>query len=205
VTQLGVAPGDTFTYDFIVPRAGSFWYPPHVRGTQEVFSGLYGALVVTSREERDLVRNHVLPRPQATLVLSDIGVVDGQVRDLEQPLTSLETINGTEGEVLLVNGRELPTLKVQKETGIRLRLINTSVARYYRLSVPGHDLVRFGGEGGLLDAARVEGGMRHIHGHGMAMDMPHENVYVRCRLWRGQRLGLLDLHVDARRDDEDVW
>ena len=83
-------------------------------------------------------------------------------------LSDLETMNGTEGEVLLVNGRELPTLKVRKGQGIRLRLINTSISRYYRLSLPGHQLVRYGGEGGLLNEAILEGGSKM----GMTMDMP---------------------------------
>lgn len=168
VTQLAVEPGDTFTYDFVVPRAGTFWYHPHARSTQAVFNGLYGALVVKSSDEEQLVANGTLPAAEATLVLSDLTDVGGNVRDLEGPLISLEAMNGTEGETLLVNGAELPRIKVRKGDGIRLRLINTSIARYYRLAAPGHQLVRYGGEGGLLDEARVEGGMNM----GMAMDMP---------------------------------
>jgi FtsP/CotA-like multicopper oxidase with cupredoxin domain len=35
-----------FTYDFVVPDAGSFWYHPHVRSNVQIERGLYGALVV---------------------------------------------------------------------------------------------------------------------------------------------------------------
>ena len=168
VTQLAVEPGETFTYDFIVPREGTFWYHPHVRGTQEVFAGLYGALVVKAPDEQDLVDADIVPKSEATLVLSDITDSEGSVRNLEGPTTSLEAMNGTEGDILLVNGAELPSIKARKGDGIRLRLINTSISRYYRLAVPDHDLVRYGGEGGLLNEARLEGGVAM----GMAMDMP---------------------------------
>ena len=49
-------------------------------------------------------------------------------------------------------------------TGVRLRLINSAVSRYFRLHLSAADgtqipLRRIGGEGGLLDRARIEGGM----------------------------------------------
>ena len=48
--------------------------------------------------------------------------------------------------------------------GVRLRLINAAVSRYFRLRLTDDNgqqvtLFRVGGEGGLLDRARVEGGM----------------------------------------------
>jgi len=170
VTQLAVQSGDTYTYDFIVSRAGTFWYHPHLRSTQAVFAGLYGALIVKSPEEKSLVKMGVLPRREAVLVLSDISVNDeDEVVDLETGgLSDLEVMNGTEGEVLLVNGVELPTIKLRRGEGVRLRLINASVSRYYRLSLPGHRMVRYGGEGGLLNEAILEGGSTM----GMVMDMP---------------------------------
>jgi FtsP/CotA-like multicopper oxidase with cupredoxin domain len=39
-------PGGEFTYDFIVPDAGTFWYHPHHDSAAQVGYGLYGALVV---------------------------------------------------------------------------------------------------------------------------------------------------------------
>ncbi|MFT7521863.1 MAG: FtsP/CotA-like multicopper oxidase with cupredoxin domain, partial [Kiritimatiellia bacterium] len=45
-----VQPGETFTYEFVVPDAGSYWYHPHVRSDIQVESGLQGTLVVHERE-----------------------------------------------------------------------------------------------------------------------------------------------------------
>jgi hypothetical protein len=37
-------PGAEFTYEFVVPDAGTFWFHPHVRSDVQVERGLYGAL-----------------------------------------------------------------------------------------------------------------------------------------------------------------
>ena len=45
-SQAPVEPGGSFTYDFIVPDAGLFWYHPHVMSAAQVGFGLYGPLLV---------------------------------------------------------------------------------------------------------------------------------------------------------------
>ena len=169
VTQAPVPTGESYTYDFIVPRGGNFWYHPHVRGAQVVNAGLYGSLIVEEPVERKLIHRNILPKRERTLVLSDMSVVDGELKDIEAT-PMLETMNGTEGNHLLVNGRELPTIHAKAGEPIRLRLINASITRYYRLSLPGHTIYRVGGEGGLLSNVRVEGGPAM----GMRMPMPTE-------------------------------
>jgi CopA family copper-resistance protein len=44
----GIAPGETFTYQFAVRQSGTYWYHSHA-GFQEQL-GLYGALVIHPRE-----------------------------------------------------------------------------------------------------------------------------------------------------------
>ena len=173
MTQSPVAPGESYTYDFIVPRAGVFWYHPHIRGSQVVNAGLYAPLIVTQPEERQLVRKGVLPprNHTHTMMLSDISIVNGELKDIEST-PMLETMNGTEGEYLLVNGKVMPTFSARSGVGMRLRLINASITRYYRLSLPGYDFYRVGGEGGLLPNVRTEGGMLM----GMRMPMPMGDV-----------------------------
>jgi len=171
VTQAEVAPGESYTYDFIVPRGGVFWYHPHIRGGQEVMAGLYGPLIVQQPEEMQLKMAGVLPRNEKTLVLSDISFDNGEVKDVEAA-PMLETMNGTEGDHLLVNGQVMPTIEVKPGDAIRLKLINTSISRYYRLSLPGHTIYRVGGEGGLISNVRVEGGPV------MGMRMPMNEDYT---------------------------
>jgi FtsP/CotA-like multicopper oxidase with cupredoxin domain len=42
-SQPEVPPGGSFTYDFVVPDAGLFWYHPHIQSAAQVGFGLYGA------------------------------------------------------------------------------------------------------------------------------------------------------------------
>jgi FtsP/CotA-like multicopper oxidase with cupredoxin domain len=58
---------------------------------------------------------------------------------------------------------DAPALDVRSGEGLRLRLVNAAVSRYFRLRLTDQrgrpvTLYRVGGEGGLLDHVRVEGG-----------------------------------------------
>jgi FtsP/CotA-like multicopper oxidase with cupredoxin domain len=74
------------------------------------------------------------------------------------------------GPIVLVNGEspnaaaQTPKYTVPSGQKVRLRLINTAISRYFRLRVinNGNDtaLYRVGGEGGLLNAVRIEGGYK---------------------------------------------
>ena len=48
--------GGSFTYDFVVPDAGLFWYHPHVMSAAQVGFGLYGALLVEAAKTRCMRR-----------------------------------------------------------------------------------------------------------------------------------------------------
>lgn len=157
VTQAGIAPGETFTYDFVVTRPGIYWYHPHAHGAQGVFEGLYGVLIVEDPAEAALVASGALPADDRIFVLSDISEQNGKPWSVEVD-NAMEIMNGTEGEHMLVNGQEDPVFDVPAGGAVRLRVLNTSITRFWRLSVPGATLHRVGGEGGLLDRVIVEGG-----------------------------------------------
>ncbi|HEY6132111.1 MAG TPA: multicopper oxidase domain-containing protein, partial [Halioglobus sp.] len=196
-TQDPVDPGETYVYDFIAPRAGTFWYHPHVRGIEAVAAGLYAPLIVTQPEEAQLVQQSRLPGKEMTLVLSDLAVEQGMLKDLSQA-DMLETMNGTEGNILLVNGRELPTLSVAEGDGIRLRLINAAIARYYRLALSGHDIFRVGGQGGLLASVALEGGQ--LQGMRMPMDESYTGNTGTIEIDQGYERGEILLAPGERAD-----
>jgi FtsP/CotA-like multicopper oxidase with cupredoxin domain len=68
-----------------------------------------------------------------------------------------------EGQIILSNGRSVQSgdeLEVPVGEGLRLKIINATNTRYFRLATSNGDpLYRVGGEGGLLDNVRLEGGM----------------------------------------------
>lgn len=99
-------------------------------------------------------------------------------------VTGARACRTTEGQWVLANGRlpaprggspdnpaDLPlgveTLEVVPGQGLRLRIVNAAIMRYFRLRMTDAKgqqimLFRVGGEGGLLDRARVEGGVQGL-------------------------------------------
>ena len=80
-TQNVVPPGGSFLYYFKVTRPGIFWYHPHHdpaddTNTNQVFSGLYGMIIVRDPNEAALQASGTLPPPDQTkpIVLSDTTV-----------------------------------------------------------------------------------------------------------------------------------
>jgi len=104
------------------------------------------------------------------------GYLAGQVPNIQRP-----TGRVNEGITVLTNGQnvgprggtpnapaalvpaDVRLIDVQPEQGLRLQFVNCAAARYFRLKLTdnlgnNYDLIRIGGEGGLLDAAVLEGG-----------------------------------------------
>src|SRR3546814_2508796 len=50
----GIAPGETFTYRFVVKQSGTFWYHAHTLAEQ---TGLYGPMIIESKSETTLARS----------------------------------------------------------------------------------------------------------------------------------------------------
>jgi FtsP/CotA-like multicopper oxidase with cupredoxin domain len=155
-----VLPGASRDYTFKIPAgtAGTYWYHPHpdMTTTEQVARGLYGALVVRPAQAADDPLNGIRDR---LLVLSDNRFkADGSV-DIPahmSPESQVDAENGREGNVLLVNGQTLPSISIRPGELQRLRIINASAARIYRLAIPGQKLVHVGSDGGLFATPREE-------------------------------------------------
>ncbi len=146
-----VDPGESFAYEHRIPKdhpPGTYWYHPHHHGNvaDQVFGGLYGAIVV----EDDLVsvaRDRVL-------VISDIDLdEDGRVRIPAEA----DQMSGREGAIVLVNGQVSPALEGATGERERWRVINACTSRYLDLSVEGQEVELLGVDLGPL-AAPVSGG-----------------------------------------------
>ena len=147
VTQTPIEPGASFTYDFVLPRAGLFWYHPHVDSAEQLFRGLYGALLVEDATEPYF--GHPL-----LLMLHDVSLeADGTLSDPRET-GYLGDFFGREGDELLVNGRILPRVRARPGEALRLRLVNTTSSRHMKLVLPGHVLHRIGGDGGLIPSTQ---------------------------------------------------
>ncbi|HKO58022.1 MAG TPA: multicopper oxidase family protein [Thermoanaerobaculia bacterium] len=142
-TQRPVQPGETFTYRFTPPDAGTFWYHPHLNETQQLEKGLYGALIVRGADEPVVDREQVL-------VFDDLRL------DKHGELAPFGGIkqrhDGREGDARLINGRVEPELTIAAGQVERWRIINASSARYLRLSIGGAPFRIIGTDGGLIEA-----------------------------------------------------
>ncbi len=143
VVQRLVQPGETFTYRFTPPDAGTFWYHPHHNETEQLEKGLYGALIVRGAEEPALDGEQVL-------VFDDLRVDKrGQIAKFGG---MMDRHNGREGNVRLINGTAEPEFAIAAGQIERWRIVNASSARYVRLSLGGLPFRIIGTDGGLIEA-----------------------------------------------------
>lgn len=128
-----VEPGATAQYAFSVPQgaAGVYWYHPHVHKqvSAQLFRGLAGAIVV---EDSGPVASALQGVSDHLVVLKDIALTQGG-NVLKH--TKIDWMMGREGDLMTVNGRLRPHLAIASGV-VRLRLVNASHARYYRLRIP---------------------------------------------------------------------
>jgi FtsP/CotA-like multicopper oxidase with cupredoxin domain len=143
IVQRPVQPGETFTYRFTPPDAGTFWYHPHLNETEQLEKGLYGALIVRAADEVTLDGEKIL-------VFDDLRVdKKGQIAKFGG---LKDRHNGREGNVRLINGRSEPELTIAAGQIERWRIVNASSARYIRLSLGGLPFRIIGSDGGLIEA-----------------------------------------------------
>jgi FtsP/CotA-like multicopper oxidase with cupredoxin domain len=169
LTQLPVRSGEDFTYEFVVPTAGTYVYHSHV-GLQ-LDRGLYGPLIVESkREDLDYDREY-------TLMLDDW--LDGISGTPEDALRELQNSGGMMGggmmggggqkglgpsgvmdyPLYLINGRapdDPETLEVRRGQKVRLRLINPAGETVFRFAVAGHKLTVTHSDGQPVEPVDVD-------------------------------------------------
>ncbi len=124
VTQPPVSPGATFIYEFTPKDAGTFWFHPHVRSSEQVERGLFGALIVDEAKPPPFSRD-------------ELWVVDDWLLNREGTLN--EQFNtrhdlahdGRWGNLVTVNGRRTPRLSVRPGERLRLRLLNVANGRVF--------------------------------------------------------------------------
>lgn len=136
---VSVAAGDRFDYEYTLPAdhpPGVYWYHPHQHGlvADQVFSGLYGAIIV-----EDPVA--IAASRERLLVVSDI-TFDGAGTIASSG--AMDVMAGREGELVLVNGQLQPALRARPGERERWRIVNACVSRYLRLRLDGQRMTLLG-------------------------------------------------------------
>lgn len=126
VTQAPVPPGGSFVYEFVPKDAGTFWFHPHIRSSEQVERGLFGVLIVEDDEPRPYSRELVW-------VLDDWRLDErGQIDERFNTRHDLAH-DGRWGDLITVNGEKEPTIPLRAGERIRLRIVNVANGRVFRL------------------------------------------------------------------------
>lgn len=149
-----VAPGETYIYEFqIMNNAGTYWYHPHphkLTGNQ-VYNGLAGMFIVTDKAEQALN----LPSGKYDFPI----VIQDRTFDDDNQLVYLNSghikrNDGFLGDRIFINGTSSQTISAE-QGAYRLRLLNGSNSRYYKLGwADGTPLTVIGTDGSLLAKPR---------------------------------------------------
>lgn len=154
LSQDPVPPGGSFTYDFIVPDAGLYWYHPHHNEEEQIQSGLYGPLLVRGTNEPAFTRERVIVL--SDIMLDRMGMPMPMDNSTDDPY--MQAL-GMEGNVLLLNGQRMPVIELRPGCRERWRIVNSAGARYFKLALPGHAMTLVGVDGGLIEAPVAIGSM----------------------------------------------
>ncbi|KAJ1935596.1 ferroxidase fet3, partial [Linderina macrospora] len=135
VSECGIPPGDTYTYEFQVMQAGTYWIHGHDQGQNA--DGLRTAFIV-----RDKVRPYAYDGDY-TFALEDWYVKEFPQKEKEildpanrfPPPASFPTglING-------YNGDDTEPIQFRPGNTYRIRVINMATTENYQFSIPGHTM-----------------------------------------------------------------
>lgn len=144
-------------------EAATLWYHDHALGITRlnIYAGLAGFYLLRDPRELNLIDDGRLPdrRHEVELVIQDrMFYPDGRLAYPDVPVDAKGWPGGPTvqpeffGQVILVNGKAWPYLEVEPRQ-YRLRLLNGSSSRFYRLSIGGRwpfPMTQIGTDGGFL-------------------------------------------------------
>lgn len=152
ISSFPILPGDSFDYEFPLLNSGLFWYHSDINSRTQVQKGLYGVILVKDYDEDSC---YSLPENEKVLAFSDLNLNSSNQVDIEYSSVPCERIsqqiNGIVGNVLLTNGVYQGCINLVKDEPVRLYLVNCATDRFMKIILEGHDMLRIGGDQGLLE------------------------------------------------------
>lgn len=175
ITQVPIAPGETFIYEFPIRQTGTYWYHSHSDLQEQ--SGLYGSIVIQD-DKTNIDRDHVIllsdwttDSPDTVLKTlkrgsewyslqkgssqSIIGAAkagrlgDYFMRELQRmPPMDLADVAY---DYFLSNGKPAINLAAKGGARLRLRIINGSATTYFHLNFSGGPMTIISADGQLVD------------------------------------------------------
>src|SRR5712691_1519647 len=197
LTQPPIKPGESFTYEFTPPDAGTFWYHPHADSLQQLGRGMAGALIVEEPEPVPLDREIVWMLSDWRLT-ADAQIASGFGNAMEAGMS------GRVGNTVTLNGAVSDEVPVRAGERVRLRLVNCALARIMALRFEGHRPVIVAIDGQPCDPHEADGG-RILLGPAMRLDVvldmqgePGRHYRVIDDFYQGLSYWLTELAYDER-------
>lgn len=176
-----VGPGEAFTYSFVIPDAGTYWYHPHLMSNEAVERGLYGAIVIDDPDDAQVDLERLL-------VLDDVDLQpDGVIAPFDLDESLINTTRGRLGNTLLVNGQPIgegPLVDHGRAGEVeRWRLVNAANARTFDISVDGAAWRLIAEDGQPIDAPRSPGLVTLASGQRADLEVLPGDDDVTLTLW----------------------
>jgi FtsP/CotA-like multicopper oxidase with cupredoxin domain len=179
VTQPPIQPGETFVYEFTPKDAGTFWFHPHLRSSEQIERGLFGVLVVDDATPPPWSRDVVW-------VLDDwLLAADGQIFPEFNTRHDL-AMDGRWGNVVTVNGHTAEQLVVRPGERLRLRLLDVANGRVFAPDLSALDAAVIAVDGMYAARPLPPAGFELAPGNRLDLD-----VTIPASA-RGQRLRIVD-------------
>ena len=163
LTQPPIRAGESFTYEFTPPDAGTFWYHPHANSLQQLGRGMGGALIVEEPEPVPVDRD-ILWLLSDWRLTSDAQIASGFGNPMDAAMS------GRVGNTVTVNGAVSTDEPVWAGERVRLRVVNGALARIMALRFEGHRPVVVAIDGQPCDPHEPDGG-RVLLGPAMRVDV----------------------------------
>ncbi|MEX0366708.1 MAG: multicopper oxidase family protein [Ruegeria sp.] len=129
LTQMPIAGGETFEYEFTPPDAGTYWYHPHCMTMAQMAHGLTGVMVIAEAEDPGFDSEQVIN-------LRDFRL-DEEGAFLPAFTARGAARGGTFGNVLTANWLDAPGYDHAAGGLVRLRVVNSDTTRIYKLHLGG--------------------------------------------------------------------
>lgn len=192
LTQPPIEPGQSFTYEFELPDAGTYWYHPHHNSSEQIGRGLYGPLIIEEREPIQVDRELIW-------ILDDWRLTESEQISDDFGQMSDKSHGGRLGNTATVNGWITPKVRIRSGERIRLRIINVANARNFAFKFPDHQPKVIAIDGHPVEPHDPAGGYIML-GAAMRIDLildatesPGTQLALMDEFYRGREYKLLDL------------
>ncbi|MBL4819519.1 MAG: multicopper oxidase domain-containing protein [Gammaproteobacteria bacterium] len=148
-----IAVGDTWNPQYkVLQPAGTYWYHSHMlhKSAEQVYKGLAGLIIVDDESNEELDLPSTYGTDDIPLIVQDRNF--NREGALVYRASYEDTVIGTHGDTILVNGTWRPYFEPQTAL-VRFRLLNAANARTFTFAFSdGREFYQIASDGGLLNS-----------------------------------------------------